>query len=110
MTSRTRKSRRRLTRCQFSGKVRFKSPNDAKLAIRQARAARAAVELAGVGVTRRQEVRWYGCSCGGFHTSSQTAENREAFYKPVAGWSVAGGAAAGMARVAMATRVPGAVA
>ena len=98
-----RKSRRHPVRCPFTGKVRFRSPNDAKEALLKAALARRAVEVGDLDATRRREVRYHDCRCGGYHTTSQLIPRVE---QPgaalVPGWTGAGSAIAGMALVAAA--------
>jgi hypothetical protein len=65
--------KRPLHRCHITGKRRFRTRKDAKLALRSSWFARSmAAVTEGVAVTTRAEVRYYECpSCGGFHLTSK---------------------------------------
>lgn len=84
-------------RCAATGKVRFRTPNDAKMALRSAQTMRALA--AGHGFdTHRRELRWYECSLDGvthYHLTSKPS--REAVREAVL---------TGLARVAAASFAP----
>lgn len=57
-------------RCEHTGKVRYRTVKDAKLALRFAAHSRSRAALEGTESSHHC-IRWYRCACGGIHLSSQ---------------------------------------
>jgi hypothetical protein len=62
-------------RCERTGKVRYRTVKDAKLALRFAAHSRTRAALEGTESSHHC-IRWYRCACGGFHVTSQPQRDR----------------------------------
>ncbi len=96
-------SHHRFPLCQVSGKVRYREPQDVKLALRRADRDRSKARFHEVACSRR-EIAGYRCSdCDGWHLTSKPAQSARMAPAVVLTSHVAGPAAAAMRRMATST-------